>query len=127
MILKESFVGIIDNSGAKRAQCICVLGHSKVAKAGDLIVTSIKKAIPKKFKKKKKVIKRGEVHKLVLCVTRFGDNRLTGHFIRGPFNAAIVLRKENLTMPFSNRVKSPVLLRVRNASTKVTTMAPNVY
>lgn len=127
MIIKESFVGVVDNSGAKRAQCICVLGHSKVAKAGALIVTSIKKAVPKRFKKKKKVIKRGEVHRLLLCTTKFGESRLTGHFVRGPFNTAVVLRKDNITLPFANRIKSPVFFRVRAASDKVTSMAPNVY
>lgn len=127
MIFKESKLTVIDNSGAKRALCICVLGQSKIAYPGSILVTTIKKAIPKKFKKKKKIIKRGEIHKLLLCFTRKGLERLTGHYINGPYNAAIVLRKENLTLPFANRIKMPVFLNVRVVSPKVLMMAPNFY
>lgn len=127
MIFKESKVTVIDNSGAKRAQCICVLGQAKIATPGNVLVTTIKRAIPKKFKKKKKVIKRGEIHKVLLCFTRKLIARLTGHFITGPFNAVIVLRKENISLPFANRVKMPVYFDVRKVSSKLLTMAPNFY
>jgi len=57
---------MIDNSGAKVAQSICVLGQKKIGYPGSIIVTTLKKAIPKKFKKKKKLLRRGEIHKILL-------------------------------------------------------------
>jgi len=54
MIFKESIISIIDNSGCKRVQCIKVLGQDATGYPGSILVVTIKKAIPKKFRKKKK-------------------------------------------------------------------------
>lgn len=127
MIIKESKVAVIDNSGAKRAKCIGILGQLKIGFPGSILITTIKKAIPKRFKKKKKVIKRGEIHKLLLCSTRKGLRRLTGHFLRAFRNSAVVLRKENFSLPFANRIKRLVFLEVRTRSTKISMMSHNAF
>jgi len=127
MIFKESYVAIIDNSGAKQVQCINVLGQGKIAYPGFTLVTTIKEAIPKKFKKKKKIIKRGEIHKILLCASKKGVARATGTYLTAPSNTGVVLRKENITLPFANRLKRIVFLEVRTASSKVMSMAPNIY
>jgi len=130
MIFKESKLSIIDNSGVKRALCIRVLGGNPkygAAYPGDKMVTTIKQAVAKKFRKKRKNIKKGEIHALLFVASRKGLQRITGQKILGTLNAAIVLRKEICYLPFGNRLRNAVWREVRDIFGKLLLMATNLY
>lgn len=130
MIFKETRVPILDNSGVKEALCIRVLGGNpkhNAAFVGDIVVCTIKRVVPKKFKKKRKVLKKGDIQRVLLATTRKGIIRITGHKLRSVLNAVILLRKENPTMPFGNRLKCSVWREIRNTFTKIMIMANNLY
>jgi len=127
LIFKESLLSLIDNSGVKSALCICVLNHNRVATPGTVLVTTIKVAIPKKFKKKKKQIRKGEIHKLLLCTSRKNVYRRMGHHLSGPANTAVVLRKDNISLPFANRIKNSIFFETRDISSKLLIMATNIF
>ena len=102
MIQMQSNLDIADNSGARRLQCIKVLGGSKrkVAGVGDVIVVSVKEAIPRGR------VKKGEVLKAVIVRTAKEIRRVDGTAIRFGRNAAVLINNQN--EPIGTRIFGPV-------------------
>lgn len=107
MIQMESTLQVADNSGAKLVACIKVLGGSKRkwANCGDVIVVSIKDAIPRGR------VKAGEVHKAVIVRTKKEIKRDDGSIIRFDTNAAVLINKDQ--EPIGTRVFGPVIRELR--------------
>ena len=121
MIQQETRLKVADNSGAKEVLCIKVLGGSrkKYAKLGDLIVVTVKKAIPGG------IVKKGEVTKAVIVRTRKELRRKDGSYIRFDDNACVII-DENGQMK-GTRVFGPVARELRdNDFMKVVSLAPEV-
>ena len=108
MIQMETVLDVADNSGAKRVCCIKVLGgsHRTVAGIGDIIVVSIRDAIPRGK------VKKGDVHKAVIVRQRFGLKRDDGSLIRFDRNAAVLINKDK--EPIGTRIFGPVTRELRN-------------
>jgi large subunit ribosomal protein L14 len=108
MIQMESTLEVADNSGAKLVACIKVLGGSKrrVANVGDVIVVSVKDAIPRGR------VKKGDVHKAVIVRTRKELRRDDGSSIRFDTNAAVLINKDK--EPIGTRIFGPVTRELRN-------------
>jgi large subunit ribosomal protein L14 len=121
MIQTETFLQVADNSGAKELQCIKVLGGSKrrYAEIGDIIVVSVKDAIPRGK------VKKGEVHRAVVVRTAKETYRNDGSAIRFDSNAAVIINKQN--EPVGTRIFGPVTreLRAKNFM-KIVSLAPEV-
>ena len=121
MIQMQSQLEVADNSGAKRVQCIKVLGGSKrrTAGVGDVIVVSIKEAQPRGK------VKKGDVHRAVIVRTAKDVRRADGSVIRFDSNAAVLINKNN--EPIGTRIFGPVVreLRARGAM-KIISLAPEV-
>ena len=121
MIQVESNLDVADNSGARRVQCIKVLGGSKrrFASVGDIIVVSVKEAIPRGR------VKKGEVHKAVIVRTAKEVRRRDGTAIRFDRNAAVLIN--NAQEPIGTRIFGPVTreLRAKNFM-KIVSLAPEV-
>jgi len=121
MIQMQSNLEVADNSGAKRVMCIKVLGGSKrkYASVGDLIVVSIKDAIPRGK------VKKGEVAKAIVVRTRSNIRRKDGSVIRFDGNAAVLVNNNN--EPIGTRIFGPVPreLRAKNHM-KIISLAPEV-
>jgi len=102
MIQMQSNLEVADNSGARRVQCIKVLGGSgrKVAGVGDVIVVSVKEAIPRGK------VKKGDVHRAVIVRTAKEIRRADGSAIRFDRNAAVLLNKQD--EPIGTRIFGPV-------------------
>jgi len=130
MVFKESRLSVLDNSGAKEVLCIRVLNANPergVGFPGFRLVTTIKLAIPKKFKKKRKILKKGEIHQALLVSTRKAFMRKTGHRIGGSGNLVVMLRRDRGIMPFANRLRGPIFREVRGAEySKIIIMASNL-
>ena len=107
MIQMQSTLGVADNSGAKRIQCIKVLGGSKrrYAGIGDVIRISIKEAIPNSR------VKKGDVYHAVVVRTRKGVRRGDGSVIRFDNNAAVLLNPQ--LQPIGTRIFGPVTRELR--------------
>ena len=107
MIQQETRLTVADNSGAKEVLCIKVLGGSrkKYAKLGDLIVVTVKKAIPGG------VVKKGEVTKAVIVRTKKELRRKDGSYIRFDDNAAVLIN--NQKEPQGTRVFGPIARELR--------------
>jgi len=121
MIQMQTNLDVADNSGARRVQCIKVLGgsHRKVAGVGDVIVVSIKEAIPRGR------VKKGEVHRAVIVRTRKDIQRVDGTTIRFDSNAAVLINKQN--EPIGTRIFGPVVRELRSAQhMKIISLAPEV-
>ncbi|EFF41650.1 50S ribosomal protein L14 [Mycoplasmopsis alligatoris] len=120
MLLELSRANVADNSGAKEIGVIRILGGSKkkVAKIGDIVVCSVKKAIPNG------AVKAGQVVKAVVVRSRYGTSRDNGSYIRFDDNA-VVLLKEDLT-PRGTRVFGPVAREIREKFPKIVSLAPEV-
>ena len=121
MIQMQSNLEVADNSGARRVQCIKVLGGSKrkTASVGDVIVVSIKEAIPRGK------VKKGEVHRAVIVRTKFNIARADGSIIRFDKNAAVLLTK--LNEPIGTRIFGPVVRELRAKKfMKIISLAPEV-
>jgi large subunit ribosomal protein L14 len=121
MIQMQSNMEVADNSGARRVQCIKVLGgsHRNVATVGDVIVVSVKEAIPRGK------VKKGEVHRAVIVRTSFPVKRADGTSIRFDKNAAVLLTKQN--EPIGTRIFGPVVRELRARSfMKIISLAPEV-
>ena len=119
MIQMQTNLDVADNSGARRVQCIKVLGgsHRKVAGVGDVIVVSIKEAIPRGR------VKKGEVHRAVIVRTRKDIQRIDGTTIRFDSNAAVLINKQN--EPIGTRIFGPVVRELRSAQhMKIISLAP---
>lgn len=121
MIQVETQLDVADNSGARRIACIKVLGGSKrkYASVGDVIVVSVKDAIPKGK------VKKGEVYKAVVVRTAQSIQRMDGSSIRFDKNAAVLLNKQN--EPIGTRIFGPVVRELRAKKfMKIISLAPEV-
>jgi large subunit ribosomal protein L14 len=121
MIQMQTNLDVADNSGARRVQCIKVLGGSKrkVAGVGDVIVVSVKEAIPRGR------VKKGEVHRAVIVRTKKDIQRVDGTTIRFDSNAAVLINKQN--EPVGTRIFGPVVRELRAAKhMKIISLAPEV-
>tara|TARA_B100001093_G_C26432217_1_gene844506 strand:- start:43 stop:411 length:369 start_codon:yes stop_codon:yes gene_type:complete len=121
MIQSESNLLVADNSGAKRIMCIKVIGGSKrrYARIGDIIIVSVKDAIPRSK------VKKGEVQRAIIVRTKKPFIREDGSSIKFDTNAAVLLDKQN--EPIGTRIFGPVTreLRKRNMM-KIVSLAPEV-
>jgi large subunit ribosomal protein L14 len=121
MIIVESNLDVADNSGARRVQCIKVLGGSKrkTASVGDVIVVSVKDAIPRGK------VKKGDVHQAVVVRTAFAVRRPDGSAIRFDRNAAVLINKQ--MEPIGTRIFGPVGRELRAKKfMKIVSLAPEV-
>ena len=121
MIQMQTNLDVADNSGARRVQCIKVLGGSKrkYASVGDVIVVSVKEAIPRGR------VEKGDVRKAVVVRTAKEVRRDDGTAIRFDSNAAVILN--NAGEPIGTRIFGPVVreLRAKNFM-KIISLAPEV-
>ena len=121
MIQMQSNLEVADNSGARRVQCIKVLGGSgrKTAGVGDVIVVSIKEAIPRGR------VKKGDVHRAVIVRTAKEVRRNDGSCIRFDKNAAVLVNKSN--EPIGTRIFGQVTRELRGKQfMKIVSLAPEV-
>lgn len=121
MIQMQSTLDVADNSGARRVQCIKVLGGSKrkYASIGDVIVVSIKEAIPNGK------VKKGDVAKAVIVRTSKEVRRTDGSYIRFDTNAAVLL--DDKGEPIGTRIFGPVARELRAKQyMKIVALAPEV-
>jgi large subunit ribosomal protein L14 len=121
MIQVETNLAVADNSGARRVQCIKVLGGSKrrYASVGDVIVVSIKEAIPRAR------VKKGDVVQAVVVRTAKDINREDGTTIRFDNNAAVLINKQG--EPIGTRIFGPVTRELRTKKyMKIISLAPEV-
>lgn len=122
MIIAETKLDVADNSGARSVQCIKVLGGSKrrAASVGDVIVVSVKDAIPRGK------VKKGEVHRAVVVRTAKEVRRPDGSAIRFDRNAAVLINKAN-NEPIGTRIFGPVTRELRAKKfMKIVSLAPEV-
>ncbi|MDP2698515.1 50S ribosomal protein L14 [Thalassospira sp.] len=121
MIQMQSNLDVADNSGARRVQCIKVLGGSKrkTANVGDVIVVSVKEAIPRGR------VKKGSVHKAVIVRTAKEIRRADGSAIRFDRNAAVLINQNG--EPIGTRIFGPVTRELRSRGyMKIISLAPEV-
>jgi|TARA_Y200000002_G_scaffold160082_1_gene132255 large subunit ribosomal protein L14 len=117
----QSNLEVADNSGARRVQCIKVLGGSgrRSAGVGDVIVVSVKEAIPRGR------VKKGDVYRAVIVRTAKEVRRDDGTAIRFDRNAAVLLNKQN--EPIGTRIFGPVTRELRSRNfMKIVSLAPEV-
>ena len=122
MIQQESELEVADNTGAKKVKCFKVLGGSRrrYAHVGDIIVCSVKDAVPKS------TVKKGEVVKAVIVRTKKETRRKDGSYVRFSDNAAVVI-DANLN-PRATRVLGPIAAEVRDRKfTKIASLAKEVF
>ena len=121
MIQQETRLKVADNTGAKEVLCIKVLGGSRrrYARTGDLIIITVKKAIPGSN------VKKGEIHKAVVVRTRKERKRKDGSYIRFDDNAAVLV--DDNKEPIGTRVFGPVDRELREKRfMKILSLAPEV-
>ncbi len=121
MIQMQSNLSVADNSGARRVQCIKVLGGSKrrYAGVGDIIKVSIKEAIPNSR------VKKGDVYQAVVVRTKHGVRRTDGSRIRFDSNAAVLLNAQ--FQPVGSRIFGPVTRELRSERfMRIISLAPEV-
>jgi len=121
MIQMQTNLDVADNSGARRVQCIKVLGGSKrrTASVGDVIIVSVKEAIPRGR------VKKGDIHRAVIVRTATPIRRTDGSAIRFDRNAAVLITRQN--EPIGTRVFGPVTRELRARKfLKIASLAPEV-
>jgi len=121
MIQMQTVLDVADNSGAKKVMCIKVLGGSKrkYASIGDVIVVSVKEAIPNAK------VKKGEVARAVIVRTAKEIARPDGSYIRFDDNSAVLINKDN--EPIGTRIFGPVARELRaKRFMKIISLAPEV-
>lgn len=121
MIREQTTIPVADNSGARTVQCIRVLGGSrkKFASVGDVIVVSVKDAIPDRR------VKKGDVCKAVVVRTKKGVQRSDGTEIRFDANAAVLINAQS--EPIGTRIFGPVVRELRAKKyMKIVSLAPEV-
>jgi len=121
MVQSTTTLDVADNSGAKKFMCIRVLGGTrrKYASLGDIIVVSVKEAIPNAK------VKKGEVAKAVIVRTRKEVSRTDGSYIRFDANSAVLVDKDN--EPIGTRIFGPVARELRAKKfMKIISLAPEV-
>ena len=121
MIQPRSILEVADNSGAKRVQCIKVMGgfHRRYARLGDIVVVSVKEAIPESN------IKKGDKAKAVVVRTKKEHRRPDGSYIRFDQNAVVLISPQN--EPLGTRIFGPVARELRwKEFMKIISLAPEV-
>ncbi|HWR67894.1 MAG TPA: 50S ribosomal protein L14 [Desulfomonilia bacterium] len=121
MIQQQTRLKVADNSGAKEVQCIKVLGGTRrrYASLGDVIVVSVKEAIPRSK------VKKGDVVKAVVVRTKRTHKRADGTSIRFDENSAVILNNQN--EPIGTRIFGPVARELRTKNfMKIVSLAPEV-
>ena len=121
MVQMTTVLDVADNSGAKKLMCIKVLGGSKrkYASLGDVIIVSVKEAIPNAK------VKKGEVAKAVIVRTKKEVSRQDGSYIRFDTNSAVLVDKDN--EPVGTRIFGPVARELRaKRFMKIISLAPEV-
>jgi large subunit ribosomal protein L14 len=121
MIQMQTMLESADNSGAKRLQCIKVLGGSRrrYATLGDIVVVSVKEALPKSK------VKKGDVHKAVIVRVKQNTRRPDGTYIKFDDNAVVLLNTQG--EPIGTRIFGPVARELRaRRLTRITSLAPEV-
>jgi large subunit ribosomal protein L14 len=121
MIQQQTRMAVADNSGAKELFCIKVLGGTrrKYASVGDVVVVSVKDAIPNSK------VKKGEVHKAVVVRTSKPVRRPDGSYIRFDDNSAVLIN--NQLEPIGTRIFGPVARELRAKKfMKIVSLAPEV-
>ena len=121
MIHVETNLEVADNSGARRVQCIRILGGSRrrSASIGDIIVVTVKEAIPRGR------VKKGDIHKAVIVRTAKEINRSDGTSIRFDRNAAVLINPQG--EPIGTRIFGPVTRELRGRSfMRIISLAPEV-
>ena len=121
MIQMQTQLDVADNSGARKVQCIKVLGgsHRRYASVGDIIKVSVKEAIPRGK------VKKGDVKNAVVVRTKKGVRRPDGSLIRFDSNAAVILNDS--LQPIGTRIFGPVTRELRNDKfMKIVSLAPEV-
>jgi large subunit ribosomal protein L14 len=121
MIQMQTTLDVADNSGARKVQCIKVLGGAKrrFASVGDIIVVSVKEAIPRGR------VKKGAVHRAVIVRTRKEIARPDGSTIKFDSNAAVLINKTK--EPIGTRIFGPVVRELRAKQfMKIVSLAPEV-
>ena len=121
MIQQQSLMKVADNTGAKELMCIRVLGGTgrRYANIGDIVVCSVKKAIPGGM------VKKGDVVKAVIVRSAHGMKRADGSYIKFDENAAVIIKEDNT--PKGTRIFGPVARELREHDfTKIMSLAPEV-
>ena len=120
MIQMQTVLDVADNSGARKVQCIKVLGGSKrrCSNIGDVIKVSIKEAIPRGR------VKKGDVYNAVIVRTASGVRRPDGSLIRFDGNAAVLLNAQ--LEPIGTRIFGPITRELRERFMKIISLAPEV-
>ncbi len=121
MIQMQSRMDVADNSGARLVQCVKVLGGSKrrTANIGDVVIVSVKDAIPRGR------VKKGAVHRAVIVRTRQGTSRSYGEKIRFDSNACVLISPQG--EPIGTRIFGPVTRELRQKGyTKILSLAAEV-
>src|SRR5512135_3083375 len=121
MIQQQTMLTISDNSGARRAMCIKVLGGTRrrYGTVGDIIVVALKDALPGAY------VKKGEVARAVIVRTKKDIRRRDGSYIRFDQNAAVLIDKEK--EPRGTRIFGPVARELREKEfMKIVSLAPEV-
>ncbi|NLX91411.1 MAG: 50S ribosomal protein L14 [Firmicutes bacterium] len=121
MIQQQSVLKVADNTGARRIMCIRVLGGSRrqYAGIGDIVVASVKEAIPGG------VVKKGDVVRAVIVRTKKGYRRKDGTFIRFDENAAVIINEQKA--PRGTRIFGPVARELREKDfMRIISLAPEV-
>ncbi len=121
MIQTYTYLKVADNTGAREIRCINILGgsHKRYAHIGDIVVASVKKAIPQGS------VKKGEVVKAVVVRTTRPYRRIDGSYIRFDDNAAVILDENG--NPKGTRIFGPVARELREKNfTKIVSLAPEV-
>jgi large subunit ribosomal protein L14 len=121
MIKVETILDIADNSGAKKVLCFRILGGSKrkSATVGDVVVVSIKEAVPESK------VKKGDVHRAVIVRTKKEVRRADGSYIRFDNNAAVIINEAR--EPVGTRIFGPVARELRGKNfMKIVSLAPEV-
>ena len=121
MIQMQTMLAVADNSGARKVQCIKVLGGSKrrYAGLGDVIICSVKEAMPNGS------VKKGEVVKAVIVRSKRGVRREDGSYVRFDENAAVIIKEDR--NPKGTRIFGPVARELREKDyMKILSLAPEV-
>ena len=121
MIQQQSLMKVADNTGAKELMCIRVLGGTgrRYANIGDIVVCSVKKAIPGGM------VKKGDVVKAVIVRSAKGIRRADGTFVKFDDNAAVII--DNQKQPKGTRIFGPIARELRDKDyMKIISLAPEV-
>ena len=121
MVQQQTILKVADNTGAKEIMCIRCLGGSyrKYARIGDIIIASVKTAIPGG------VVKKGDVVKAVVVRTKKPTRRADGSYVRFDENAAVIIREDGT--PKGTRIFGPVARELREKDyMKILSLAPEV-